>query len=458
MVFSSSIFLFAFLPVVLFLYYVLFRKSIQLKNICLLIASLFFYAWGEPVVVLLMILSILVNYIFGLFINSKSKKLILCLSIIFNLSFLFIFKYLDFTTGLLNDIFSLSLPKANIALPIGISFYTFQIMSYVIDVYRKDAKPQKNIIKLALYISLFPQLIAGPIVRYTTIEDQLENRKESLSLFSIGVERFIIGFGKKLIIANNVGFLADKIYALNSGELTSAFLWLAAIAYTLQIYFDFSAYSDMAIGLGKMFGFNFDENFNYPYISKSITEFWRRWHISLSSWFRDYLYIPLGGNRVGKVRHIFNLFVIWFCTGLWHGANLTFIFWGLYFFVFLILEKYLRIDKKLSFISHLYTILVVIVSWVFFRAEKISVAFSYLKGMFLIDFASFCSADFIWYLKNFGVILILGVLLSMPIIPTIEKRIKNIPFIKEICLIFIFIIAISFMFRSAYNPFIYFNF
>ena len=342
MVFSSTVFLFLFLPFLLFIYYVLLRNNINLKNILLFISSLFFYAWGEPVVVLLMILSIIINYFFGLSMQSRYRKVFLVLSVIYNLSFLFIFKYLDFAIEILGVVFRTDFMKFNIALPIGISFYTFQIMSYVIDVYRKEVKPQKNVLYLGLYVSLFPQLIAGPIVRYSTIEDEILHRKENLKLFKSGIERFIIGFSKKLIIANNVGFIVDKIYAMSNDSLTTAFLWLAAIAYALQIYFDFSAYSDMAIGLGRMFGFNFEENFNYPYISKSITEFWRRWHISLSTWLRDYLYIPLGGNRVGKARHIFNLFFTWFCTGLWHGANLTFVLWGLYFFTFLIIEKYFK--------------------------------------------------------------------------------------------------------------------
>lgn len=453
MVFSSTVFLFLFLPVLLLLYYGFFRNNMQLKNLLLFASSLFFYAWGEPIVVLLMILSICVNYCFGLCMNGKKKTFFLWLSILYNLSFLFVFKYLDFAMEMLGLTF-----RANIALPIGISFYTFQIMSYVIDVYRKKVPPQKNIMYLGLYISLFPQLVAGPIVRYSSIENQIENRKESMELFKNGVERFIIGFSKKLIIANNVGFIVDTIYAMDKGSLTTAFLWLAAISYTLQIYFDFSAYSDMAIGLGKMFGFHFEENFNYPYISKSITEFWRRWHISLSAWFRDYLYIPLGGNRVGKGRHIFNLFFTWFCTGLWHGANLTFILWGLYFFAFLVLEKYCSFPKKLGVLSHIYTLLAVIISWVLFRAENVSLAFAYMKGMFSFELSSFLDTDFLWYLKNFGVVLTLGILFSMPVTEWLEKRVKIPSFIKEILLIGMFAIAISFMFRSTYNPFIYFNF
>lgn len=458
MIFTSNVFLFLFLPILLLFYYVFFRKNRHLRNLLLFGFSLFFYAWGEPIVVLLMLVSVCVNYFFGLCVNGKKRKLFLVLSILYNLSFLFVFKYLDFAMEILGLVFRTNVIKFNIALPIGISFYTFQIMSYVIDVYRKEVAPQKSIFYLGLYISFFPQLIAGPIVRYSSIENQIENRKESMELFKTGVERFIIGFAKKLILANNVGFIVDHIYAMNQDILTPAFLWLAAIAYTLQIYFDFSAYSDIAIGLGKMFGFHFEENFNYPYISKSITEFWKRWHISLSTWIRDYLYIPLGGNRVGKTRHIFNLFFTWFCTGLWHGANLTFILWGLYFFVFLLLEKYCSLTKKIGIFSHVYTMLVVIISWVIFRAENVTLAFTYIKGMFSIDFPSFLDADFIWYLKNFGVVLALGIVFSTPVTKWLGRRIKLAPFVKEIVYIIIFAAAISFMFRSTYNPFIYFNF
>lgn len=460
MVFSSSIFLFFFLPVVVFMYYVPFRNCIKAKNVLLLVASLFFYAWGEPVVVFLMILSILANYFFALIMKENNKKVLLIISVIFNLSFLFVFKYLDFTLKSVGSVLSVSLPMFNIALPIGISFYTFQAMSYVIDVYRKDAQPQRNPLYVGLYIALFPQLIAGPIVRYTTIEDQILGRKESLTAFSDGVERFIIGLAKKMIIANNMGFLADTVYAIPSGELSTAFAWLGAIAYTLQIYFDFSAYSDMAIGLGKMFGFEFEENFNYPYISKSVTEFWRRWHISLSTWFRDYLYIPLGGNRVGKARHIFNLFVVWFCTGLWHGANWTFIAWGMYFFIFLMIEKFLPLSGILKYVGNVYTLLIVMISWVLFRSNDIGSAINYIGTMFTFDFASFTNSSFVWYLCNFAFFIVVGIIFSTPIakkLTTFTTEHKLV-FVKNIVVLALFMLAVSFMFRSSYNPFIYFNF
>ncbi|MBQ4517830.1 MAG: MBOAT family protein [Clostridia bacterium] len=458
MVFTSNVFMFLFLPILLIFYFGVFRNNIRMKNLLLCVSSLLFYAWGEPIVVFLMIISIIVNYFFGLCMKFRNKKAFLILSVIYNLSFLFVFKYFNFTSDVLGSIFGINFIKINVGLPIGISFYTFQIMSYVIDVYRGEAQPQKNIINLALYISLFPQLVAGPIVRYNTVEYEIMNRKENTDMFKAGVERFIIGFAKKLVIANNVGFIVDNIYALNTDSLTTAFLWLAAIAYTLQIYFDFSAYSDMAIGLGKMFGFNFEENFNYPYVSKSITEFWRRWHISLSTWLRDYLYIPLGGNRVSKTRHIFNLFFTWFCTGLWHGANFTFIVWGIYFFVFLLLEKYLKCTKKLGAFSHVYTLLVVIISWVIFRAENMGLAIEYIKGMFAFNLNSFLDSDFIWYIKNFAIVLIIAIVFSMPVAKYIKKILNKVPCLEEIALTAILLISVSFMLRSTYNPFIYFNF
>ena len=460
MVFSSNVFLFLFLPVVLFLYYAVFRKRILAKNILLLLSSLFFYAWGEPLIVFLMIFSILTNYLFALFMDSKYRKALLIASIVFNLSFLVFFKYLNFILATFGLIMSIDPIQLNIGLPIGISFYTFQAMSYVIDVYRKDVKIQKNPLYVGLYVALFPQLIAGPIVRYSTIEEQITCRKESFESFNTGVERFIIGLAKKMIIANNTGFLADTIYALPQEDLTTAFAWLGAIAYTLQIYFDFSAYSDMAIGLGKMFGFEFEENFNYPYISKSITEFWRRWHISLSTWFRDYLYIPLGGNRVSKARNIFNLFVIWFCTGLWHGANFTFIVWGLYFFVFLLFEKLAKPHKLLNKIGHFYTMIVVIIGWVFFRSATLGEAFSFIGKMYSFDFMSFTNSDFLWYLSSFAFVLIIGIIFSMPVVKKIDIFLskRRLKFVKNIFLVVLMLLSVSFMFRSSYNPFIYFNF
>ena len=460
MVFSSSVFMFLFLPTVLLLYYTICRNKKSLKNSLLFLSSIFFYAWGEPLVVFLMLFSIVINYFLGLLMNNKNKRVFLALSIVFNLSFLFVFKYLDFALETIGFILQRDFVKTNIALPIGISVYTFQAMSYIIDVFRGQVKPQKNFINLGLYIALFPQLIAGPIVRYSTIEKQILGREENITLFSAGIERFIVGLSKKMIIANNIGFLADTVYSMKDSELSMSFVWLAAIAYSIQIYFDFSAYSDMAIGLGQMFGFQFEENFNYPYISKSITEFWRRWHISLSTWFKDYVYIPLGGNRVKPARHIFNLFVTWLCTGIWHGANWTFIVWGLFFFLFLILEKFLKLDKILKYVGNAYTLLVVIISWVIFRADSLDHAIFYIFKMFSFDIASFADKDFLWYLQNFAVILLLGIVFSTPIAKVLSEKMeqKNYGFIKRIVLFVLMLLSVSFMLRSSYNPFIYFNF
>ena len=342
MLFSSTIFIYLFLPLVLFFNFIVFKWSRLLQNINLLFASLFFYAWGEPKYVFLMMGSIVVNWFMGLMISKKrdkqkQSKLIVALDVTFNLGVLFVFKYLTFTGNIIDSLFGVSLPIPNIALPIGISFFTFQAMSYVIDVYRQKGEVQTNILYVGLYISFFPQLIAGPIVRYETIADQIKNRKETLDDFFDGFARFVIGLSKKVLLANTFAILADNAFdgAKNGDSISVMFGWLGAIAYSLQIFFDFSGYSDMAIGLGRIFGFQFLENFDYPYVSKSITEFWRRWHMSLGTWFRDYLYFPLGGSRCSRGRNIFNLFVVWLLTGLWHGANFTFIVWGLMYFLLL---------------------------------------------------------------------------------------------------------------------------
>ncbi len=359
MLFSSLTFLFLFLPLILIIYYTV---RIELRNYVLLFFSLFFYAWGEPKYILLMLFSISINYIFGLLVDrwrgTKYIKLILGLSVVFNLGLLGIFKYTNFIIENMKS-FGLEFSIAEIRLPIGISFFTFQAMSYVIDVYRKEGKCQKNPLNLALYISFFPQLIAGPIVRYQTVAKQIEERRENFEQFSEGTKRFIRGLGKKAILANGVGYIADQILTSDFSNLSLTGAWLGIIAYTLQIYFDFSGYSDMAIGLGKMFGFEFLENFNYPYISKSITEFWRRWHISLGSWFRDYLYIPLGGNKGSKYKFYRNIFIVWLATGLWHGASWNFIFWGVFYGVLIVLERnfLLKLLEKLpSYISRIYTL------------------------------------------------------------------------------------------------------
>ena len=467
MVFSSTTFLFLFLPAVLILYYNPIIKNLAFRNAILIVSSIFFYAWGEPFFVLLMLVSIMLNWLFGLGVSrfrdiSISKaKLFVALSVIVNLGMMFVFKYLTFTLENINALFSSNLDTLDIALPIGISFFTFQAMSYVIDVYRGNGAVQKNPFNVALYIAFFPQLIAGPIVRYQTIADQINYRKENFNDFSDGVYRFMLGFCKKVLIANNVASVADEIFG--SSEISVATAWIGAIAYTLQIFFDFAGYSEMAIGLGKMFGFHFLENFNYPYISKSVSEFWRRWHISLGSWFRDYVYFPLGGSRVKKKsRLVFNLFVVWLLTGVWHGANWTFILWGLLYFVLLAVEKLTNFPEKLKFFSHIYTMLFVIIGWVLFRADSLSFAFDYLKTMFFVSGAEMFDSKALFFLDNYKFYLIAGIIACFPIAPKIREKIKinkNVyEFIASVALLITFIISLTFTIKGSYNPFIYFNF
>ncbi len=458
------------------------------KNLVLLAFSILFYAWGEPAFVLVMILSIIANYAFGRLIDKfrNKDKIFLWISIVFNLGILFIFKYLCFTLNNIGWLINKDFSSIKIALPIGISFFTFQAMSYVIDVYKKKVDVQKNLFNLGLYISLFPQLIAGPIVRYETIAKEIENREENYDDFAEGTIRFIQGLAKKVIIANQVALVADAAFETPINELSTAFAWLGAIAYTLQIYFDFSGYSDMAIGLGRMFGFHFLENFNYPYMASSVTDFWRRWHISLSSWFRDYVYFPLGGSRVeSKARHIFNLFVVWLLTGIWHGANWTFIAWGLFYFILLVIEKQIGLDKKKAWWGHIYTMFFVIIAWVLFRATNITNAYEYIKVMLAPN--SISTDTFILYWSNYRFYLILGIFLSLSwkkyfsLSSSIkEKDCKvnqgdfkgsnnnhnhtlyktNIIFeiLTNICFISLFLLSVAFIVKSDYNPFIYFNF
>ena len=472
MLFSSTTFLYLFLPIVLFFNFIVFKKSRLLQNIFLLFASLFFYAWGEPKFVLVMIASIAVNWFFGLIISKKRdnkiiSKLIIALDVAFNLSLLFVFKYLTFAGNVFNDITGMNLTIPSIALPIGISFFTFQAMSYVIDVYRQKGEVQTNILYVGLYISFFPQLIAGPIVRYETIADEIKNRKETVDDFFNGFARFVVGLSKKVLLANSFAILADQTFdsAQNGDSISVMFSWLGAIAYTLQIFFDFSGYSDMAIGLGRMFGFHFLDNFDYPYISTSITEFWRRWHISLGTWFRDYLYIPLGGSRCGKARNIFNLFVVWFLTGLWHGANFTFIAWGLMYFVLLVIEKLTGIHKKngkvINVFKWIYTILFVVLGWVLFRANSISDAIVYLKSMFGLNGNVFSDGMFTgWFTQNL-ILLVIGIVLCTPIFKVLSEKTKNsnvVGFVKTGALIGLFVLSVASLVSSSYNPFIYFNF
>src|SRR5574344_774193 len=406
MLFSSITFLYYFLPLLLLIYFIVGKKY---KNLVLLIFSFLFFFYGEPKHIIILILSIVVNYIFGILIYKyrNKSKFILIISLIFNISLLVYFKYTNFIIENINNIFKGDISYLNIVMPIGISFFTFQTLSYVIDVYRKDVKASYNLLNFATYVSLFPQLVAGPIVRYKDVNEELLIRKSNYSLFANGVERFSIGLAKKVLLANTLGEAAKTISALP--ESTTLGYILLAIFYTLQIYFDFSGYSDMAIGLGKMFGFNFKENFNYPLIAKSITDFWRRWHISLSSFFRDYIYIPLGGNRVSKIKWIRNIFVVWFLTGLWHGASWNFILWGLYFAIILLIEKLLLqkfIDKHTIF-GHIYSLILIVISFVIFSSDTLNLIVTNLKGMFFMLDIPFVNNDIIYYFKSYLMILLL---------------------------------------------------
>ena len=461
MVFSSIAFLFYFLPIVLGIYYLVPNKA---KNLVLLIASLFFYFYGEPTYGIIMVLSIVLTYIFGILMDKypNHKKTFLTLSIILGVGVLVYFKYFNFLMDNINMFIGGKIDFIYVALPIGISFYTFQLISYIIDVYRGDAKVQKSLLKLATYIALFPQLIAGPIVRYTTIEEQLEKRKHSFSKFSLGVRRFVVGLGKKVLIANILGELANNF--LGSTDNSTLFFWLYGISNMLQIYFDFSGYSDMAIGLGKMFGFDFLENFDYPYTSTSITEFWRRWHMSLGTWFRDYIYFPMGGNRVSKAKWLRNIMVVWLLTGLWHGAAWNFIIWGLYFGILLMVEKlFLKkiLDKLPKIISRIYVLFIVIVSFIIFSGSNTTQIFENLGGLIGIGANSLISAESIYYLKSFLVVLILGIIGSTKLPANIAnsdklKKITNV--LEPIFLLIILVLSTSYIIDSTFNPFLYFRF
>ena len=465
MVFSSSIFLFIFMPAIILIYYNPIFTSRNFRNNFLLLASLVFYAWGEPIFVFLMIISIIAGWFAGLKIEQAPtplyKKKFLIVAVGFHLSILFIFKYLTFIASEFSLLLNRDFSFIKIALPIGISFFTFQLLSYLFDVYYGKAAAQKKLLHLGLYISLFPQLIAGPIVRYETIENQILNRKETLQNFSDGMIQFIYGLGKKILIANYVAQIADNIFDSGAVEMSVATAWIGAVAYSLQIYFDFSGYSDMAIGLGKMFGFKFPENFNYPYISRSATEFWRRWHISLGTWFRDYVYIPLGGNRVSKPRHILNLFTVWALTGIWHGANWTFLTWGLIYFVLLVVEKFTGFAEKIGRLAHLYTMAMVIIAFVIFRSENITFAAHFVATMFGIGAVHFTDEIFFYYLWNGRVILFLAILLSTPIFPYLMKKLEKINLrgtVEPVIATCIFLLSLICAISATYNPFIYFNF
>lgn len=458
MVFSSTVFLFIFLPAVLIIYYNPLIKSRSFKNVFLLIASLAFYAWGEPVFVLLMCLSVLVTYMIGNLICRNNSKKWLAAGIIYHTVILFIFKYLTFFLSELGLLFGFK-SSVRLALPIGISFFTFQMMSYLFDIYYGKAEPQRNPLNVGLYVSLFPQLIAGPIVRYEQISLEITSRKESFEDLIEGMKRFIYGLGKKVLIANYIALIADNVF--DYIEVRSvALVWLGAVAYTLQIYFDFSGYSDMAIGLGRMFGFHFLENFNYPYIAHSVTDFWRRWHISLSSWFRDYVYIPLGGNRVSRSRWIMNLLTVWLLTGIWHGANWTFLIWGLFYFVVLLFEKLSGTDKRKSIISRLYTLFAVICAWVIFRSPDLSSGIRYLGNMFGVGASGIADATFFEYIGNTYIVLIIAVIGATPLVRAVFNKLGKVKmsWIEDVWLAAVFVLAILKTVNSTYNPFIYFNF
>ncbi len=465
MLFSSISFLYYFLPCVLIIYFCTPKKF---KNIILLLSSLLFYFYGEPVYILVMIGSIISGYIHGLLINKykKYKKIFLITSITISLGLLILFKYSNFIIDNINSIFNAKFALLNLALPIGISFYTFQILSYVIDVYNEKVAVQKSLIKLATYVSLFPQLIAGPIVRYSDIEKELSNRTHSFENMALGIRRFVIGLAKKILIANQLGEISNIF--LQTDETSVIFYWMYGIAFCLQIYFDFSAYSDMAIGLGKMFGFHFLENFNYPYISKSITEFWRRWHISLSTWFRDYVYIPLGGNRVGKLKLLRNIFVVWCLTGIWHGANWTFIIWGLMFGILLIIEKIFllkALDKIPKIFRHIYVLFVVMISFIIFNATDIRQAIYQIKGLFGVNGETIINSYTLYYLKSYLVIFIIAIIGSTPLLKNIIEKLKQrskinkiINLFEPIAIMALLLISTAYLVDNSYNPFLYFRF
>ncbi len=458
MVFSSILFIFRFLPLALGIYYLTPKKY---KNFILLILSLIFYSWGEAKYFVIMISSIIVDYFVSRGIEKyqekKSIKIgLLCISICFNLGMLFFFKYFNFFIDNINSILGLTLNHVKITLPLGISFYTFQTMSYTIDVFRGKVSAEKNIISFGAFVCLFPQLIAGPIVKYTDINKELKERKMNANQIEDGIELFILGLGRKVLIANNIGMLWTEVEGLGFSNISSILAWLGVIAFAFQIYFDFSGYSLMAIGLGKMLGFNFPQNFNNPYISRSITEFWRRWHITLGSWFREYVYIPLGGNRVNKGRLVFNLFIVWFLTGFWHGASYNFIMWGIYFFILIGIEKLglLKFLENHKIFSHIYSIFFILIGWALFAVTDLS----QLKILFERLFNMNGGIDWIYYIRNYGVTLIVATLFSTPIIEIAYRRVIKSKLINTLILMGIFVISIAYLVDATYNPFLYFRF
>ena len=461
MLFSSVTFLYYFLPAVLILYFLVPRG---LKNTVLLLSSLVFYGWGEPKLLFLMIFTIAMFYGCGLMIgrseSQKAKKLWLTISIVISIGLLAIFKYADFFIDSFNAVTGLSIPLLRLALPVGISFYTFQSLSYTIDVYRGNVPAQKNPISFGAYVALFPQLIAGPIVRYVDVARELNERKHSWEDFCLGLRRFLVGLGKKILIADNFALLM-KIFRESEGQ-SVLFYWLYAVAFTLNIYFDFSGYSDMAIGLGRIFGFRFIENFNYPYLSQSVTEFWRRWHMSLGSWFRDYIYIPLGGNRVGKGRWVFNILTVWMLTGLWHGAAWNFVLWGLLFGILLMVEKWVPgLQKMPGFLRHGYVLLIVCLSFVLFNAESLSQAISDMGGMFGFAGVPLANAESLYYLRSFAPLFLMGFVGATPIVRDTARRIGEKPWgaVLEVLLMAVLLIVCSaYLVDGSFSPFLYFRF
>ncbi len=463
MVFTSISFLYYFLPIFLITYLIVPKK---IKNLVLLIFSIFFYFYVEPKYILLIILEIIVSYFLSLLIGKNRKKSILVFAILFHVLILCLFKYLDFINININNTFKTNLHLLNLVLPIGISFYTFQIISYEIDVYKNKVEAQKNILKLATYVFLFPQLIAGPIVRYETIKEELDYRKITIKDFSYGINRFIIGLSKKVLIANNLGQLCNIFSATQDKSIL--FYWIFAISYALQIYFDFSGYSDIAIGLGRCLGFHFLENFDYPYISKSITEFWRRWHISLSSWFKDYIYIPLGGNRKGKLKQIRNILIVWTLTGIWHGASWNFILWGVFFGMLLIIEKFFLgkfLEKLPKIIQRIYTLFIVIISFIIFEATDIKQAIVNIKGLFGLNGEALINSYTLYNLNGYILLLIVSIIAATPLLKNIIVLIKSntklnkiINTIQPIFLLTLLILVTVFLVDNSYNPFLYFRF
>lgn len=466
MLFSSIPFLYFFLPATVILYLIAPGK---LKNAVLLLASLVFYAWGEKKLVILFALSIFLGWVFGFLIEKTRgralSKVFLALSALTDLGLLCYFKYVDFFISNINSLFKTEIPLLHIALPIGISFYIFQILSYTIDVYRGDVPTQKNLINFAAYVSLFPQLIAGPIVRYSDVAEQLVSRKHTIDGVASGVRRFIIGLSKKILIANIVGEVCTQFR--QAQEETVLFYWLYAVCFMLQIYFDFSGYSDMAIGLGRMFGFDFIENFNYPYISGSITEFWRRWHISLGSWFRDYVYIPLGGNRKGIARQLLNIFIVWMLTGLWHGAAWNFVLWGLFYAVLLTIEKlgFKKFLDKHKAIGHIYVVLAVLLGFVLFNADSLSQTASDIAGLFSFGRLPLLNAEALYYLRSYGIVIILGILGSTPLAKNAVAKIKEnktgekvMNVLEPVFMTGMLLLVTAYLVDGSFNPFLYFRF